>query len=77
MESKSVSPDRGATGKSSMKRPNFVKATATAGVAQPEVTTMQFYKGVVPFVGIQVFTLGLVALFPALTTRLPKAVFGP
>ena len=34
-------------------------------------------KGVVPFVGIQVFALGLVALFPALTTWLPKAVFGP
>ncbi|MDD9907229.1 MAG: TRAP transporter large permease subunit [Rhodospirillaceae bacterium] len=47
------------------------------GVAPPEVTTMQIYKGVVPFVGIQVFALGLVALFPALTTWLPQVVFGP
>ena len=38
---------------------------------------MQIYKGVVPFAGIQVFALGLVALFPVLTTWLPKAVFGP
>ena len=36
-----------------MKRRNFVKAAATAGVAPPEFTTMQIYKGVVPFVGIQ------------------------
>ena len=47
------------------------------GVAPPEVTTMQIYKGVIPFVGIQVFALGLVAMFPALTTWLPKVVFGP
>ena len=60
-----------------MKQRNFVKAAATAGVAPPEFTTMQIYKGVVPFVGIQVFALGLVALFPALTTWLPKVVFGP
>jgi len=77
MESKSVSPARGATGKSSTKHRTFVKATATADFVPPEVTTMQIYKGIVPFVSIQVFALGLVALFPALTTWLPKAVFGP
>ena len=47
------------------------------GVAPPEITTMQIYKGVVPFVGIQVFALGVVAAFPALTTWLPSIVFGP
>ena len=36
-----------------MKRRNFVRAAATAGVTPPEFTTMQIYKGVVPFVGIQ------------------------
>ena len=60
-----------------MKRRNFVRAAATAGVTPPEFTKMQIYKGVVPFVGIHVFALGLVALFPALTTWLPKVVFGP
>ncbi len=47
------------------------------GVAPPEVTTMQIYRGVAPFVAIQVFALGVVAVFPALTTWLPSIVFGP
>ncbi len=47
------------------------------GVAPKEVSTMQIYKGVIPFVGIQVVALFLVAAFPELTTWLPKVVFGP
>ncbi len=47
------------------------------GVAPPEVTTMQIYKGVIPFVAIQVLMLGIVAVFPDMTTWLPKVVFGP
>ena len=47
------------------------------GVAPPEVTTMQLYRGVAPFVVIQVFALGVVAVFPALTTWLPSVIFGP
>jgi TRAP-type mannitol/chloroaromatic compound transport system permease large subunit len=46
------------------------------GVAPPEVTTMQIYRGVVPFVLIQLFMLVLLSLFPEMATWLPEAVFG-
>ena len=46
------------------------------GVAPPEVTTMHIYKGVAPFVGIQLIALGLLAMFPQLATWLPKVIFG-
>jgi tripartite ATP-independent transporter DctM subunit len=46
------------------------------GVAPPEVTTLQIYKGVVPFVLIQLFMLVLLALFPEMATWLPEVVFG-
>jgi TRAP-type mannitol/chloroaromatic compound transport system permease large subunit len=47
------------------------------GVAPESVTTLQIYKGVAPFVAIQVVALGVVATFPELSTWLPKIVFGP
>ena len=46
------------------------------GVAPPEVTTMHIYRGVAPFVLIQLVGLLLLAAFPALATWLPKLVFG-
>ena len=46
------------------------------GVAPPEIRTMQIYKGVIPFVAIQLIGLSMLALFPALATWLPKIVFG-
>ncbi len=46
------------------------------GVAPPEVTTLQIYRGVIPFVVIQLSMLVLLALFPAMATWLPEAVFG-
>ncbi len=46
------------------------------GVAPPEVTTMHIYRGIVPFVALQIVALGALALFPALATWLPKVVFG-
>jgi TRAP-type mannitol/chloroaromatic compound transport system permease large subunit len=46
------------------------------GVAPPEVTTMQIYKGVAPFVLIQLVGLGLLALFPGLATWLPLVIYG-
>ncbi|ORJ61244.1 TRAP transporter large permease [Geothermobacter hydrogeniphilus] len=36
------------------------------GVAPPEVSTMDIYKGVMPFIGLQVIVLAIVALFPGL-----------
>ncbi|MEH6632905.1 MAG: TRAP transporter large permease subunit, partial [Halopseudomonas aestusnigri] len=46
------------------------------GVAPKEVTTMQIYKGVIPFVIIQIIALCILALFPELATWLPKVIFG-
>jgi len=46
------------------------------GVAPPEVTTMQIYRGVAPFVVIQLLGLVLLASFPVLATWLPKVIFG-
>lgn len=43
------------------------------GVAPPSITTMQIYKGVIPFIIIQLIALGLLAAFPALATWLPAA----
>ncbi|MGP1396163.1 MAG: TRAP transporter large permease [Inquilinaceae bacterium] len=46
------------------------------GVAPDSISTMQIYKGAVPFVGIQIIGLALLALFPVLATWLPTVVFG-
>ena len=44
------------------------------GVAPPEVTTGDIYRGIVPFVGMQIIALLLVFEFPGLATWLPKAI---
>jgi tripartite ATP-independent transporter DctM subunit len=46
------------------------------GVAPPEVTTPQIYRGVIPFVAIQLFALLLLAVFPDLVTWLPNKIYG-
>ena len=46
------------------------------GVAPPSVTTAQIYRGAVPFVGIQVLALLLLAVFPDLVTWLPGKIYG-
>ncbi|KJS43494.1 MAG: tripartite transporter [Rhodospirillaceae bacterium BRH_c57] len=46
------------------------------GVAPPQVTTMHIYRGVVPFVLIQLAALGLLAAWPDLATWLPGVIFG-
>jgi tripartite ATP-independent transporter DctM subunit len=46
------------------------------GVAPPEISTAQIYRGVVPFVAIQLFALLLIAIFPALATWLPNQIYG-
>jgi tripartite ATP-independent transporter DctM subunit len=45
------------------------------GVAPPEVGTMDIYKGVIPFVAIQLLALALIALWPSLATWLPGQVY--
>ncbi len=44
------------------------------GVAPPEITTGHIYRGIIPFVIIQLVGLALVAFFPALATWLPRLV---
>lgn len=44
------------------------------GVAPPDVTTGDIYRGVVPFVTMQLVALVLVFAFPQLATWLPKAI---
>jgi TRAP-type mannitol/chloroaromatic compound transport system permease large subunit len=46
------------------------------GVAPPEVTTPQIYRGVIPFVAIQLFALLLLSIFPDLVTWLPSKIYG-
>lgn len=44
------------------------------GVAPPEVTTRDIYRGIVPFVAIQVAAVFVVFFFPGIATWLPKAI---
>jgi tripartite ATP-independent transporter DctM subunit len=44
------------------------------GVAPPEITTADMYRGVLPFVGLQIVALVLVFLFPGIATWLPRAI---
>jgi len=46
------------------------------GVAPPEVRTLQIYRGVMPFVAIQLLALVLLAAFPDLATWLPNRIYG-
>lgn len=47
------------------------------GVAPPSVTTAQIYRGVIPFVAIQVLALIIIATFPQIVTWLPDRLYGP
>ncbi len=45
------------------------------GVAPAEVTTMQIYRGVAPFIVIQLIALAALAMWPQLATWLPSAIY--
>ena len=45
------------------------------GVAPPSVSTMQIYRGVVPFIGLQILGLVILAMFPELATWLPGKLY--
>jgi TRAP-type mannitol/chloroaromatic compound transport system permease large subunit len=45
------------------------------GVAPPEVTTMHIYRGVIPFIILQLLMLVILAMFPELATWLPMVIF--
>ncbi len=46
------------------------------GVAPKTVTTGQIYQGVIPFIGLQVLLLLILACWPSLATWLPATVYG-
>ena len=46
------------------------------GVAPPEVTTPKLYRGVLPFIGIQLFVISVVILVPQIATALPDYIYG-
>jgi TRAP-type mannitol/chloroaromatic compound transport system permease large subunit len=46
------------------------------GVAPPEVTTGQIYRGVMPFVALQILALLVLATVPELATWLPEKLYG-
>ena len=45
------------------------------GAAPPEITTGQIYGGVAPFIVLQIVGIGLIWLFPKISTWLPKVLF--
>ena len=48
------------------------------GVTPPEIATSAIYKGVIPFIMIQILMLGLLSLWPGIATWLPSVVYsGP
>ncbi len=47
------------------------------GVAPASVRTVEIYRGVAPYVGIQLLALILLWVFPALATALPKMLYAP
>ncbi len=46
------------------------------GVAPAEVTTGHIYRGVVPFIVIQLLALITLSFWPQLATWLPQAIYG-
>ncbi|WP_068309127.1 TRAP transporter large permease [Aliiruegeria sabulilitoris] len=44
------------------------------GVAPPSVSTADIYRGVIPFIGLQLFGLAMVFFFPGLATWLPETI---
>jgi tripartite ATP-independent transporter DctM subunit len=46
------------------------------GVAPTQYTMMHIYRGIVPFVLLQLISIGLLCLFPSLVTWLPGVFFG-
>ena len=47
------------------------------GVGERLISTVQIYRGALPFVGLQILMIGLLWLFPELATWLPETAFGP
>ena len=46
------------------------------GAAPKEISTLDIYRGAIPFVALNVIGIGLVYLFPSIGTWLPALLFG-
>lgn len=46
------------------------------GVAPPEIETHQLYRGVIPFIAIQLFAMFILVFWPELVTWLPGKIYG-
>lgn len=46
------------------------------GIAPPSVTTTQIYRGVLPFIGLQLLALLILAIYPDFATWLPGKLYG-
>ncbi len=46
------------------------------GVAPKEIPTSALYKGVIPFIAIQIFTMAVLVFWPELATWLPNLIYG-
>jgi len=46
------------------------------GVAPPEIQTTTIYRGIVPWVGLQLLALVILALWPGIVTWLPGVIYG-
>ncbi len=46
------------------------------GVAPKEIPTSAIYKGVIPFIAIQIFTMAILVFWPQLATWLPNLIYG-
>lgn len=46
------------------------------GVAPKEIPTSAIYRGVSPFIAIQIFTMAILVFWPELATWLPKIIYG-
>jgi TRAP-type mannitol/chloroaromatic compound transport system permease large subunit len=45
------------------------------GVAPKEIQTKNIYRGVIPYIGIQVLAIFIVGFFPSIATWLPRLLF--
>ena len=45
------------------------------GISPPEITLKDMYKGVIPFIALEIVALALVMIFPGIALWLPEQVF--
>jgi TRAP-type mannitol/chloroaromatic compound transport system permease large subunit len=45
-------------------------------ISPPEITLADMYRGVIPFIGLQLLTLVLILIFPQIALYLPSQITG-